>query len=329
MMTLPATGLRVQKEGFGSVRGRPAHRRRAWLGGLVGGLVLTLPALAADLASPAEAPAAGEALSRPIPVRPLGLNAPADDDDRGDRDDRWVLGMAWTGGRSALGGASYAGLQPLWAFSVGSWRVSRSSADRLFGAPGRGTETGLSTRLRGPQRWSFDLGMRLDRGRSLRDDPRWGAVPDVEHTVRLRVTAQRPWGESGFVSLRADQDLLGRGGGLRWGATLGRHGRFDPATRWTVSVGLDGGDARYLRAHVGVPAAAAAWAGVAPHRPGAGMEAAGLNLGVVHALGPRWALFADAGVAWLQGDAARSPMMDRRQTHRISLGLAYRSGPKR
>lgn len=323
MMPLPVTERRVHEGGIGSVRER-SKRRRAWLGGLVGGLVLTVPAQAAD-----SAPAA-ESVSRPIPFRPLSLNAPPSaEDSRDDRDDRWVLGMAWTGGRSALGGASYGGLQPLWAFSIGSWRVSRSSADRLFGAPGRDTETGLSTRLRGPQRWSFDLGVRLDRGRSLRDDPRWSAVPDIEHTVRMRLTAQRPWGESGFVSLRADQDLLGRGGGLRWGATLGRHGRFDPATRWTVSVGLDGGDARYLRAHVGVPAAAAAWAGVAPHRPGAGLEAAGLNLGVVHALGPRWALFADAGVAWLQGDAARSPMMDRRQTHCVSLGVAYRSGPGR
>lgn len=222
------------------------------------------------------------------------------------------------------GGRAFS-LKPVWHFQVGPVRVSRSRASTLLGTGLRSSETGVSADLFSVQQWRFGASLRLDNGRSFDGDPVWRGLPDIRTTLRGRASVQRPLGGRWSWGASADQDLLGRDGGLRLNAGIHYHYPLSERTRWDFGLSATWGNARYMQTHFGITPAGAAAVGSAPYEPGGGLEGMQLSWNTSTALGPHWVLFGGVGVSTLRGDAARSPLVTRGTTSSATLGLAYRS----
>lgn len=74
----------------------------------------------------------------------------------------------------------------------------------------------------------------------------------------------------------------------------------------------------------GVTAQQSAVSGFAVYQPGGGLQH--LALGVIggYDLSRHWTLVASASLRWLQGDAAKSPLMEKRENTYANAGIAYR-----
>ena len=79
-----------------------------------------------------------------------------------------------------------------------------------------------------------------------------------------------------------------------------------------------------MNAMYGVSPALAASGGLAAHEAGGGMMFASAGLLGSVDLGPRWLIVASFEERRLRGDAARSPLAERRANHYLSAGAAYR-----
>jgi len=214
---------------------------------------------------------------------------------------------------------------PVWHFQLGPVRVSRGRASALLGTGIRSYETGVSANVYSVQQWHFGASLRLDSGRSFDGDPVWGGLPDIRTTLRGRASAQRALGDRWSWGASADQDLLGRDGGLRLSSGIHYHYPLSERTRWDFGLSATWGNGRYMQTHFGITPAGAATVGSAPHAPGGGLEGLQLGWNTSTALSPHWVLFGGVGVSTLRGDAARSPLVNRRTTSSATVGLAYRN----
>ncbi|MBT1726850.1 MipA/OmpV family protein [Enterobacter quasimori] len=92
-----------------------------------------------------------------------------------------------------------------------------------------------------------------------------------------------------------------------------------------VALALTGswGSDKYMQTYYGVSAAQSAASGFARHDAGAGIYAYSLNLDWTHRLTSRWSVLAAAGVTQLTGDAADSPIVQRKTSPTGSLKVTY------
>jgi outer membrane protein len=257
----------------------------------------------------------------------LAVPAHADEGPELDRSGDWLLGGSVVSGTGHIGsGGRSTDLKPLWSFQIGSLKVSRSRANALMSA-GRGEamETGVSTDLFTVKDWRLGASLRVDNGRSFARDERWQALPDVRTTVRVRVSAAKPLDANWNLSLSADQDLLGRGGGMRMAAGVGRRWVLTPDTQMDLSLGSGWGNAAYLNNEYGIAARDARAAGVLPYGLTSSLDSLRLGLHFATALSPNWVVFSGVDVSRLLGQASRSPLVGRTFAHSLTLGLAYRN----
>ncbi len=127
--------------------------------------------------------------------------------------------------------------------------------------------------------------------------------------LRLRGEMRQAIGAHKGMTGELGADLVMRGTGDKWMATLG------PRLRW--------GNARYNRAYYGVTPGEAAVTGLAPYRPGSGIYAYGAMAGLYHDFGPHWGVYGFAGYDRLTGKAAKSPIVtDIGSRDQFSAGVA-------
>lgn len=279
---------------------------------LAGGLAMAGPVRAADVPE-TEAEAEAENVSEAAPES--GRNR--------------LLGLALSSSRPHIGSeAQSLDAQPLWAFQYGSLRIASGRAGSLMSAGRETVDPGVSTVLVTDGGWRLSTSLRYDGGRSEDDaDPLLRGLPGLRETVRGRLSASRALGPRWSLGLGADQDLLGRGGGLRLNAGTGYRYPLSGHTQWDLSVGVGWGNSTYLQSRYGIGAEAAASSGRPAYLLGSGWESLGLGLQLTSVLGPHWVAFGGLSVNHLLGEAARSPLVGRRTVYGASVGLAWRSRP--
>ncbi|EOY5725743.1 MipA/OmpV family protein [Enterobacter cloacae subsp. cloacae] len=93
----------------------------------------------------------------------------------------------------------------------------------------------------------------------------------------------------------------------------------------TVTLSLTGswGSSKYMQTYYGVNASQSAASGFARYDAGAGIYAWSTNLDWTHKLTQRWSVVAGAGVTQLMGDAADSPIVQRKTSPTGSLKVTY------
>lgn len=83
------------------------------------------------------------------------------------------------------------------------------------------------------------------------------------------------------------------------------------------------GSGKYMQTYYGVSAAQSSASGFARHDAGAGVYAWSMNLDWTHRLTSRWSVLASAGATQLTGDAADSPIVQRKTSPTGSLKVTY------
>lgn len=96
-----------------------------------------------------------------------------------------------------------------------------------------------------------------------------------------------------------------------------------PNNAVTLALTSSWGSGKYMQTYYGVSAAQSAASGFARHDAGAGIYAYSLNLDWTHRLTSRWSVLAAAGVTQLTGDAADSPIVQRKTSPTGSLKVTY------
>ncbi|MEP8956188.1 MipA/OmpV family protein [Enterobacter mori] len=96
-----------------------------------------------------------------------------------------------------------------------------------------------------------------------------------------------------------------------------------PKNEVTLALTSSWGSDKYMQTYYGISAAQAAASGFARHDAGAGIYAYSLNLDWTHRLTSRWSVLASAGATQLTGDAADSPIVQRKTSPTGSLKVTY------
>lgn len=215
----------------------------------------------------------------------------------------------------------------IWAFQLGRLRFASSGASALL-YQGRDTvDSGVSTVLARSDAFSLNTSLSIDEGRdwSDEDDPRFDGLPKIRTTVRGRVTLGYALSKRWSGSLRASQDLLGRGGGLRLDGGLVYRHPVSTQTHWDLAFGLGWANGTFRQTHHGVTPAGAAASGMPAYAIGAGFDSASLGWRITSALSRRWVGYAGVGASQLLGATRRSPLATTPTTYSATLGIAYRN----
>jgi MipA family protein len=241
-------------------------------------------------------------------------------------DEGYLIGASVASSSSHVGNAKarYT-LKPMFAFQLGSVRVSRSRATTLMSAGREKLETGVSTDFDIFSDWRLSASLRVDNGRSFDEDPQLAGLPDVRTTLRARLSTSRPLGGQWSWNASVDQDILGREGGLRLSQGLGYRLRMSENTHWDFSASTTWGNGRYLQTQYGIDTASAANTGRAPYLLGSGWESFRTSVQFTHAINEHWVTFGGLDLSQLLRGAAHSPLVGRVTTHGLSVGVAYRS----
>ncbi|APX92349.1 structural protein MipA [Halomonas sp. 1513] len=126
-------------------------------------------------------------------------------------------------------------------------------------------------------------------------------------TLGLRVSYdQGPW----RYSLSGESPVSGDVNGSEWQARASWRAPLSERTFVTLGPSVSYSSASWTRAMFGVSAEDSARSGVAAYEPDSGYLRYGLSGTLSHALTPAWSLTALAGVTYLTGDAADSPIVD-------------------
>lgn len=264
----------------------------------------------------------------PAPAAPGTVQRPADPVSTLD-EVRFVLGGVVSNGPIYFGQTQRgSGLRPMFALRWGRVRLSSSGAGSLIGEASAG---GASTELYSDEHWNLRLGLRLDRGRRIKQDAegRLAELPEVRGTLRARLGVSRSLGSRQSLSLNASPDLLGRRGGTLVQLAYYRELEAPPILQqavggtWSLSAALNAGDDRYMNSYFGIPVASARYR---MYEAEGGLRDVGLGLGWRRAFGEQqnWLLFAGVQGQRLLGPAADAPFVQRRSSWSASLGMAYR-----
>jgi outer membrane scaffolding protein for murein synthesis (MipA/OmpV family) len=236
----------------------------------------------------------------------------------------YLLGAALSSSRTHVGqdGRS-TGLQPVWGFWAGRYRLSGGGAAALWNV-GRETvvDPGLSTTLLRDSDWSLGASLGWGGERKSDDDARLLGVPDLRATLRGKLSAGYAFAPRWTLGLGASQDLLDRGGGGQYSAALSYRQPLSPSAYWDASLGLSWGSTTYMQGRYGIPAGVA---GRDAYLLQGGLEGAQLGWRILAGIDHNWVAFGGVSLSRLVGDAARSPLVGERQLWSANVGIAYRN----
>ena len=209
------------------------------------------------------------------------------------------------------------GVMPTFSASHGRWQIGALS--------GAGVPIGVSYSLMqdGPWRLGVGVGTSLGKPRDGQENNNFSQLGSIAQTTLGSLTGSYTAGawatSAGIVS-----DVGGKGQGTR--AMLDVMYRTRPTDRLSLSVGpgLTWMDSRYATTYYGVSATQSANTGYAAYKAGAGVSALRLSAGADYQLTRDWSVSAKLGLTQLQGDAASSPTVDKKNQTSYGLFANYR-----
>jgi outer membrane scaffolding protein for murein synthesis (MipA/OmpV family) len=232
-----------------------------------------------------------------------------------------ALGLGY--GADYLGGRDFGvsvrpGLFLRWgrfsASSGASWAARRQEVE----------QGGLGLELSRSDAFDLILGLRSDSGRRESASPALAGMGDVKRTLRLRLSAAWRFAPQWQVSSTWTGDMLGRGGGSVVETKLQRQWSLSPATTLEAATQLTYVSARYMRSYFGVSDEQAAHSGYVVYQPGAGWRSVSGYVTLKSELGGDWVVMAGPGFSTLLGQAADSPLTQRRSAVSFTAGVGWR-----
>ena len=234
---------------------------------------------------------------------------------------RYLIGFGLTSSQDHVGVPDHAiGLQPVWGFWFGRYRLSSGRASSLWQV-GRETlvDAGLSTTLLSRSDWSLGASLSWSGGRESGDDPLLADVPDLRSTLRGKLSLGYAFAPRWSLGLGASHDLLGRDGGGRYSASLGFRQPLSALSYWDASLSASWGNRIYMQGHYGIPTSSPR-----AYRIQGGVEGLGLGWGYTTAINHNWVAYGGLNYSRLLGDAVRSPVVGTRDVWSAGIGVAYR-----
>lgn len=161
--------------------------------------------------------------------------------------------------------------------------------------------------------------------RRRKDGLRVQALDEIKLAPALRLGAELALGPvfvNAVSSTRLGKDSKpgGRGSSVELEAGYGLLPAPGLALAFGVSAKLM--DAKLGQALLGINSAQAAASGLRPHQVGAGLHSLGVFGQASYQLGADWQLFAKLGVASLRGDAAGSPLVQRKNQPTLAIAAS-------
>ena len=233
----------------------------------------------------------------------------------------YLIGAGLSSAQDHVGVAKRSiGLQPVWGFWAGRYRLSSGRASSLWQV-GRETvvDAGLSTTLLKNSDWSLGASLSWAGGRESGDDPLLADVPDLRSTLRGKLSLGYAFAPRWSIGLGASHDLLGHGGGGSYSAGLGYRQPLSERSYWDASLSASWGNRSYLQGRYGVPDSSPR-----AYSLQGGIESLGLGWGYTGAINHNWVAYGGLNYSRLLGDVARSPVVGTRAVWGASVGIAYR-----
>ncbi len=233
---------------------------------------------------------------------------------------RFAAGLFVNYGPTYSGSAdSRAGVDVGFYIRRGRWALTNRSD--LITRRGEEVVHGLSSDVVDRSNLRVAAGLRIDRGRGLSSEPALAGLDKVPATLRLRLVADSrfpgPW--QGSVS--GSFDLLRRGAGNTLAFRVWRNLELGADKQFSISAGIDGGDARFLQNWYGITESESARTGYPVYLPGAGLSQAILGANLRQEIDLPWVVFASGGVSTLIGPARSSPLTHRTTGWSVNVGV--------
>lgn len=172
----------------------------------------------------------------------------------------------------------------------------------------------------------FEAGLSLgmDRGRKESDSSHLQGLGNVNRSpeagvfgvykigaANLRLSARTALNDNGHGG-----SLINAGAGYRW--------RLSDYLGLSANAGLTWASTDYMQSYFGVSASQSAQSGLARYNAKSGIKDVSAGLGLDYMLNLHWMLIGGYRFARLQGDAADSPIVQRRNQHSVFAGASYR-----
>ena len=176
-------------------------------------------------------------------------------------------GYTWSLGASISNGASYpgstersTGIRPVIGLEVGRFTLSSGGGGSLLDFDLDARDSGVTAKLLQWENLRLSAGLRMDGGRKGSDEPMLQGLPEVERTLRGRLSVIYDFNKQASVRSTLSQDLLGRDGGATLQTTARYEIQVSPYSEIAFALGftLACGSGRHTRymASLGHPVAA-------------------------------------------------------------------------
>jgi MipA family protein len=231
----------------------------------------------------------------------------------------YTLGFALINSPTYLGASDTRfKVRPFFAVQYGRFSIadSRATAITDFGV-------GASYALLDQPTWKASVGLRVDNGRKSGDSANLAGLPDIERTLRGRVSATWTPIPRWALSASTQTDLLGRKGGTVLSLGASHTVPIDERQRLSFSAGTSFGDATYMNSYFGVDNKSALASGRTAFVPGMGIRDAGVGASHNFRISHRWFLMSSVGASRLLGDAGKSPTTLKKNQVTASISVAY------
>lgn len=238
----------------------------------------------------------------------------------------WVLGVSVSNGPVFSGSDRRSnGIRPVFGLKYGRYTISSGGGGSLLDFDIDAADSGVSARLLEWENFRLSATLRLDHGREGGDDEVLSGLPDVDKTLRGRISGVYDFTRWASVKVAFNQDLMSKGGGGLLSTTFRYEYQVTPRTEFQFAAGFDVANTTHMRSYYGVPASAAGITTNLPQfDPRGGLQSTSLGVELKTALTDHWVLSGGVRLSQLRGDARRSPLALKPNNYRVYIGLAYR-----
>lgn len=195
----------------------------------------------------------------------------------------------------------------------------------IGGVPGAGIPAGIGAFLVQDSHWRLGVGLggNFEKPRKESDSVRLRGLGDIDRTALGSVFGS--YTEEWFSATAGVlTDIGGKHQGTR--IALDFEGKYRLMDRLVVSAGpgVTWADSNYTQTFFGIDATQSARSGLSPYTPKSGINSIRFGVGADYRLTERWGIGARLTAASLRGDAARSPITEKKAQNSFGAFAAYR-----
>ncbi|HEY4066695.1 MAG TPA: MipA/OmpV family protein [Burkholderiaceae bacterium] len=195
----------------------------------------------------------------------------------------------------------------------------------IGGVPGAGVPAGVGAYLVQQEHWHLGIGLggNFESPRKESDSPRLRGLGDIDRTALGAVFGSY---SDRWFELRAGvlTDIGGKHEGTRISADVEFKYALTDQLLITGGPGITWADRQYTQTFFGVDAAQSAASGLAAYDAKSGINSIRLGLGANYRLTPSWGIGARATFGSLRGDAADSPITEKKSQNTFGVFATYR-----